>query len=364
MSKITFLPTEEQSLLRESAQRWFADKASEARVRELMATETGFDEAEWAEAAQMGWAGLAIPEELGGAGYGWAETAVIVQEAGATLWCAPMLSSAVLATAALVEAGGEVAADLLPQMAMGEHRATLAHRLDANDVTLDGGSLSGSVSYVVDGASAHTLLVPVLVDGVVTALVAVAAADASAVALPVLDLTRKQAEVTFDGAPVRVVAEGDAAAAAVERATVVGAVVLSVEQVGGATHVLSESVAYGRTRMQFGRAIGSYQAVKHRMADMLTEIEAARSAALHAVRVLDDREPEGAQELAVAAPVAVSWAGETYERAAHKHIQNLGGIGFTWEHPAHLFFKRARASKLMFGGGRAWRDRLGEVLDL
>ena len=362
--RITFTPTEEQALLRETARKWFAERSSEARVRELMATDDGFDEAEWTEAAGMGWTAMAVPEDLGGAGYGWAETAVLVEEAGAALWCAPLLSSAVLATAALVEARGDVAAELLPAMAMGERRATLAHRLDKADVTLDGDTVSGTADHVLDAGSAHVLLLPVTDDaGVVTALVAVEreADGVEVTALPTLDLTRKQGTVTLDGAAARVVARGDAAAAAVERATVVGAVLTTAEQVGGTEHVLRESVAYGKARLQFGRAIGSYQAVKHRMANTLKELEAARSAALHAVRVLDVDEPE---ELAVVAPTAVAWAGEVYERATHDHIQNLGGIGFTWEHPAHLYYKRAKTDKLLFGGPKAWRTRLAETLGL
>jgi alkylation response protein AidB-like acyl-CoA dehydrogenase len=361
--KITFSATEEQQLLRQTAKKFLSERSTEARIRELMMTDTGFDEAEWAEVAAMGWTAMAIPEDLGGAGYGWAETAVLVEEAGAALWCAPFLSSAVVATAALVEAGGDVATELLPAMAMGEVRVTLAHAVGKVAVTLSDGRLTGTADHVLDGGTAHQLLVPVVVDGAVTALVAVAAdADGvSTTSLPVLDLTRKQSTVTFDGAPARIVAEGAAAQAAVDRATVVGAVVCTAEQVGGIAHVLAESVQYGKDRKQFGRAIGSYQALKHRMANTLKELEAARSASTHAVRMLDVDEPE---ELAIVAPVAISWCGEVFERATHDNIQNLGGIGFTWEHPAHLYYKRAKTDKLLFGGGKAWRSRLADLLAL
>ena len=353
---VDFSTTDEQQMLRELASKWLADKSDSERVRELMQTDAGFDAAEWAELAGMGWLALPIPEELGGAGMGWAEVGVLAEEMGHRLLCAPWLSSAVLATAALLATRGDVADELLPGLASGERRATLAHRTGDVDVTLEGDRLSGTARFVLDGATADVLLVPVEHDGATT-LVAVDAADAATTAMPVLDLTRKQAEVAFDAAPVTVVAED--AAGAVALATTVGAVVLANEQVGGAQEVLDMSVEYGRSRKQFGRAIGSYQALKHRMADTLKEVEAARSAAYHALRTLDR---DDADETLVSAAIAVSYCGEVFERAAGHNIQNHGGIGFTWEHDAHLYFKRAKTSKLLFGGGRVWRDRLADHL--
>ena len=353
---IDFRQTDEQQLLRETARKWLADKADSERVRELMQTDAGFDEAEWAELAAMGWMALPIPEAQGGAGMGWAEVGVLAEEMGRRLLCAPWLSSAVLATAALLEVGGDAADDLLASLAMGERRATLVHRAGDADVSFDGETLSGTARFVLDGQSADVLLVPVDHDGG-TALVAVESSEVSATALPVLDLTRKQAEVSFDGAAATVVATD--VAAGVERARTIAAVVLSCEQVGGAQQVLEMSVDYGRSRMQFGRAIGSYQALKHRMADTLKEVEAAKSAAYHAVRTLD---VDDADEELVASAIAVSYCGEVYEHAAGDNIQNHGGIGFTWEHDAHLFFKRAKTSKLLFGGPTAWRSRLADHL--
>ena len=176
-------------------------------------------------------------------------------------------------------------------------------------------------------------------------------------ALPVLDLTRTQAEVTFDAAPASVLATD--AAGVLEHAVTVGAVVLANESVGGAQEVLTMSVEYGRDRKQFGRAIGSYQALKHRMAETLKEVEAAKSAAYHAVRTLDT---DDVAETLVASVVAVSYCGEVYERAAGHNIQNHGGIGFTWEHDAHLYFKRAKTAKLLFGSPSAWRAGLADHL--
>lgn len=353
---VDFSQSDEQQMLRDLASKWLADKSDSERVRELMQTDTGFDEAEWAELAGMGLLALPVPEELGGAGMGWSEAGVVAEQMGRRLLCAPWLSSAVLATAVLLEVRGDAADELLGAMASGERRATLAHRTGDTDVALDGETLSGTARFVLDGVSADVLLVPVQANGGTT-LVAVDSSQASATPMPVLDLTRKQAEVSFDGADVTVLS--DDAGDAMGRATTIGAVVLANEQVGGAQEVLEMSVEYGRSRKQFGRAIGSYQALKHRMAETLKEVEAAKSAAYHAVRTLDT---DDAEETLIASTIAVSYCGEVYERAAGHNIQNHGGIGFTWEHDAHLYFKRAKSSKLLFGGGGAWRSRLADHL--
>ena len=355
--EITFAPTEEQQLLRETARKWLADHSDSERVRELMLGDRGWDDEDWQQAVAMGWTALPVPEELGGAGYGWAEVGVVAEEAGSSLWCAPFLSSAVLATATLLAARGEVADGILRRLATGEATATLAHR--AEDVRVEGSTVTGTAAFVLDGATADVLLVPATgPDGDV--LVAVERGEGvAATPLPVLDLTRRQADVEFAGAGATVVAAGADATAAVDRGVTVAAVLLANESLGGAAKVLDDSVAYGRSRMQFGRAIGSYQALKHRMADTLKRVEAARSAAHHAVRALDADDED---ELAIAAPLAVSYVAGVYEQAAGDNIQNHGGIGFTWEHDAHLYFKRAKTSKLLFGTPSTWRDRLGGTL--
>ena len=220
---VDFTQTDEQQMLRELASKWLADKSSSERVRELMDSDTGFDEAEWKELAGMGLLALPVPEELGGAGMGWPEVGVVAEEMGRRLLCAPWLSSAVLATAALLHVRGEEADGLLAQLAAGEKRATLAHRPDHTDVTFDGATVSGSARFVLDGTTADVVLLAVDHDGA-TALVAVDAGDVTTSALPVLDLTRTQAEVTFDAAPASVLATD--AAGVLEHAVTVGAVVL------------------------------------------------------------------------------------------------------------------------------------------
>ncbi len=360
MTTITFAATEEHGLLRETAAKLLASRSPSARVRELMATDAGFEQSEWDEIAAMGWAALPIPEELGGAGYGWTEVAVLAEEMGRVVWCAPWLSSAVLATAALLSARGEASDALLTEMAAGTRRATLAHR--ATGLISDGTTVSGTARFVLDGGSADVLLLPADgPDGALLVLVDRTANGCTATALPVLDLTRKQHDITLNAAACTVIASGPLATQAMARAVLVAAAILANEQVGGTSQVLAESVSYGRSRLQFGRAIGSYQALKHRMADTLKELEAARSAAYHAARAVDSDDQD---EALIATAMAASYCGEAYERAAGNNIQNHGGIGFTWEHDAHLFFKRAKSSKLLFGGATSWRAKLGDALGL
>jgi alkylation response protein AidB-like acyl-CoA dehydrogenase len=361
---ISFAVSEEEQLLRDTARKFLADRCDVEAVRAHMASDTGFDADLWAEVAGMGWQAMAVPERFGGAGYGWHEVGALMEEMGRALFCAPFLSSAVLATAALLASGDEAAQSaLLPSLAAGEVRATLAHRTDTSDVTLGpDGTLSGTARFVLDGATADVLLVPARDgDGLTLVRVAGDAAGVVRTALPTLDLTRRQADVTFDGAAAEVVGTAGAGEAVVDRAATVGAVMLSRENVGGATFVLEQATQYAKDRKQFGRAIGSYQAVKHRLAEMLKDLEAARSVALHASATLGRGDDD---ELAVAAPMAYSYTGGVYEDLTGHNIQIHGGIGFTWEHSAHLYFKRAKTSTLLFGSAGAWRARLADVLGL
>ena len=356
--EITFALTDEQQQLRDTARRFLGSKSASEKVREDMGTDRGFDDALWGETAQMGWQAMAVPEEYGGAGYGWGEVAVLMEEMGRALWCAPFLSSAVLGTAALLAAGtDEQKKEHLPGLASGETRATVVHLAAENDVSVADGRLSGTAGYVLDGHTADLIVVPAD-DGSVH-LVRGDADGLSREPLPVLDQTRKQATLTFDGVAAEPMADVDHEV--IDRVLVIGATMLAAEQVGGAQKVLEESLEYAKTRKQFGRAIGSFQAIKHRLADTLKEVETAKSAAYHAAHTLargDDA------ELEIAVPLAASYCAEVYEHAAGDNIQNHGGIGFTWEHDAHLYFKRAKSSKLLFGGPAAWRARLADTLGL
>ncbi len=342
-----------------------------------METDDAFDAALWSETAQMGWQAMAIPEEYGGAGYGFVELSVLMEEMGRAVAPLPFLSSAVLAAQAILLGGDEAQRkEHLPAIAAGERRYAFAH-LEGRDagpsgVQLtatpdgDGWRLDGTKSYVLDGHAADRLVVVARTGedpGDVGLFVVAGDADGvTREVLDVMDQTRPQARILLDGVTVAGDARlgGDASAWPVVDAVLMrGAVALAAEQVGGAQAVLEMATDYAKTRYQFGRAIGSYQAIKHTLAEMLVEVEAAKSVAYHAARTVaagDDA------ELAIAAPMAKSYCSEVFEHAAGDNIQVHGGIGFTWEHDAHLWFKRAKTSALLFGDPAYHRARLADAL--
>ncbi len=352
--------TEEQQALRNIARTFLRDRLGTDEVRRVMATDAGFDRAHWAAVADMGWQAMAIPEEHGGAGYSWTEVAVLFEEVGRAVAPLPMLSTA-MATAVLVDHGtDDQRAAHLPRIAAGDLLVAVVVPVDDAPLpSVVAGRLSGSVRHVVDGATADVVVVPTA-DGAV--LVPTDRAGASTTPMDVLDPTRPQAELTFDDVEVaddeRLAGDVDDV---VERARIVGAVLLANEQVGLAAAVHEMGVDYAKTRKQFGRAIGSFQAIKHLLADNLVALEAARSLAWHAARVLA---ADDVEELAIAVPMAASRCNETAATLAADNIQVHGGIGFTWEHDAHLYFKRASSSRLLFHTPSWWRTRLAHALDL
>jgi alkylation response protein AidB-like acyl-CoA dehydrogenase len=372
---VSFEVTEEQDLLRATVRDLLSQHATSERVREAMLEHGGVDERTWTELAQLGLTGLTIPEAHGGAGAGFVELSVVFEELGRKLAPVPLLSSAVLGAEAIMAAGTDAQqADLLPGVAAGTTRLALAHLDVAGRLTADPGVravrdgdawvLDGSAGYVLDGASAHLVVTAATTDDGLALFVV--PGDAEGLArrdVEVLDLTRPMATLAYDGVRVDESARlsGGDPVSALHRALVAGVVALACEQVGGAQQVLETATGYARDRVQFGRAIGSFQAVKHRLAELLVQVESAKSAAYHAARVLaaGDRE-----ELAVAAPLAKSYCSEVYEQAAADGIQLHGGIGFTWEHDAHLYFKRSKASKLLLGDPAHHRAMLADVLGL
>ncbi len=366
--------TQEHDELRQTVKRFLDNDSTEQKVRGLMATDDGFDREVWAKmAAQMGLQGLIVPEEHGGAGMGFVELAVVLEEMGAALLCAPYLSTAVLATTALVESGdGAACAALLPGIAAGELLATVAiaepgSGWDPTQIAAratadaDHWKLDGEKTFVIDGHTADVLLVAARTDAGLGLFRVEAVADGlQRELLPTLDLTRKLARVKLDGVRAERVGPDDAAAL-LERLLQIGAIALACEQAGGAQRVLDMAVDYAKTRLQFGRPIGSFQAIKHRCADMLVDVEFAKSAAYHAAFCIAERRDD---ELATAANVAKSYCSEAFFRVANDNIQVHGGMGFTWEHPAHLYFKRAKSSAVLFGDASAHRERLADALGL
>lgn len=372
---VSFAVSEEQRQLRAMARDLVAARGTSARVREVMLGDDGYDADAYAELAATGLTGLTIPERFGGAGASFDELAIVLEEAGRTLLPVPLLSTAVLGTEAVLAAGtDEQCAALLPDVAAGTTRLALAH-LDARGrltsepgvrAVRDGDSwqLTGTAGYVVDGGSADMLITAAVTDdGLALFLVPATASGVARTDIDVLDLTRPMATVTYASVSVGDDARlsGGQPVAALHRALTAGVVAIACEQLGGASQVVEMTTGYARDRVQFGRAIGSFQAVKHRLAELLVQVESARSVAQHAAHVLAEGDLE---ELAIAAPMAKAYCSEVYERATADAIQLHGGIAFTWEHDAHLFFKRAKATKLLLGGPSHHRAILAEVLGL
>jgi alkylation response protein AidB-like acyl-CoA dehydrogenase len=373
---MNFAFSEEQEELRRLARKWLSERSPSSVVRSLMETENGYDPAMWAEMAQMGWQGMAIPEQYGGAGFGQLELAVLFEEMGRALLPAPFFSTVALGSAAILEAGSDKQKhDLLGRVAAGEVTIALAitepnGRWDESGVEAvaessgGGWSINGTKSFVIDGHTADFLVVAARTsEGISLFVVETDTGGVTRRRLETMDMTRKQAEVTLTDVKVsddHRVGPAGAGWAVVERVLEKAVVNLSAEQVGAAQKCLEMSVDYAKTRHQFGRPIGSFQAIKHKCADMLVQVESAKSACYYAAWAAS----EDNDELALVAPMAKSYCSEAFFHCASENIQIHGGIGFTWEHDAHLYFKRAKSSALLFGDPAFHRARLADRLGL
>ncbi|RFU21501.1 acyl-CoA dehydrogenase family protein [Geodermatophilus marinus] len=371
---VEFEFTPEQRDLRAVAREFCTERFAGPEVRRLVETPDGFDREVWRRLGRdVGLLGLALPEELGGAGAGLVDLALVAEEFGRAVAPAPLVGTVALAATALRLAGDDgTAEELLPAIAEGEAVVALAATDDRGawapaqptvraTRTDSGWRLTGEQAHVLDGAAADAVLVLATTE-TGTGLFAVdgAADGLTREPLSVLDLTRRLARLRYADVPARAVGEPGQAATAVAGARDVAAVVLAAEAVGGAQRLLDMSVEYARTRLQFGRAIGSFQAVKHRCADMLVDVEHARSVAYHAAWAQD----AGTDDPRVAADLATTVTAEAYLRVAKNTVQVHGGIGFTWEHPTHLYYKRAVGDAALLGGRAAAAERLAAaVLD-
>ena len=356
--------------LRVAVREFLKANSPSSRVRELMATEKGYDEVVWHKMAeQLGLHGVAVPEQYGGAGAGIRELSVVFEEMGATLMCSPFFSTVAMAVPAIISSGDQQAmTDYLPSLVDGTSTATLAFngRLDAWDpaaVTLtaqrdgDGFRVSGDVAMVLDGHTADLVLVAADSGAGISLLAIASDADGmSCEPLATLDRTRKLAAITLNGAAARLIGGEGAAAAGLAQTFDLAVVALAAEQVGAAQRCLDMAVDYARERIQFGRAIGSFQAVKHRCADMLVLVEGARSAAVHAAEAADKG------DLSKAASVAKMACSEAFLHVALDSMRIHGGIGFTWEHDAHLYVRRAKATQLILGSPDFHAERLANLV--
>ncbi|MCX5254372.1 acyl-CoA/acyl-ACP dehydrogenase [Streptomyces canus] len=352
--------------LRATVRSVCADAGGIAAVRRLDEHAPGIDAGLWDTLGrQVGLAALGLPETVGGIG-GLAEIAVVCEELGRTTAAVPLLSSTVLAGQVLAGCGtaeaplAAVAEGTVHALAVAAHDGVWRPDAVPVGVTWQGGTptLDGIAPFVLDGADAEALVVAAAgPDGVDLFLADPHGPGVTVRRVPTLDLSRGQAVVTFTAAPARALTAGGEGTEVVTRALDVAFVALAAEQLGGAQAALDMTVAHVRDRTQFGRAIGSFQAIKHTCADMLLQVESARSAVVRAVRAAGS--PEA---LAEAAAVAQSWCGEAFTFVAAECVQLHGGMGFTWEHDAHLYFRRAQSDAVLLGGAAHHRERLAGLL--
>ena len=344
-----FAFTDEQKMIAETAQDFFRKNAASDRTRKAMAGD-GVDRELWsAFCTELGLAGIGLPEDHGGAGLGMVEFAVVAEAAGAQVAAIPLLGLATAARA--IAAGGSDAqkAEWLPRLVSGE---AIAACEGVPGLSEQGGRLTGTITPVPHGGVADVFVF------VVPGKAWLVRADAPGVSVKAhvtMDQTRPLATITLDSAEAEPLADPVAAIAAVHSG---GWLCLAAEALGGAQEALDRTVSYAKERVQFGRQIGSFQAYKHRLADIMVEIEQARSAVYWAACAVD----EGSDEAQLALHSAKSFAADTFFMAAGNMIQLHGGIGFTWEHDAHLFFKRARSIQTMLGDGNFHREQVATMV--
>lgn len=348
------------------------EHSSELRVREVMASGDAFDLKLWSIlSSQVGVAEIAVPTQYGGLGFGVRELAAVAAELGRSLACVPFFASSVMAVAALVESGDSAVCEaLLPSMVTGEMIATLAVNGDCSQWTPDGvavvahrdndtWSLSGELRHVIHGAAAHVVLVAARSDAGI-GLFAVRTDDTgiTVTSEDCLDLTRPLARIELNVASATPVGACDAGETFIAKAVDIGMSVLSAEQVGCAERVLDVAVEYAKQRHQFGRPIGSFQAIKHKCADMLIEVEKARSASASAIEAAATE----SADLPWIASMAKAVCSESFSACTSQSLQIHGGIGFTWECGVQLYFKRARSTEVLLGGPTYHWDRLGRAV--
>ena len=376
---MNFAFSDEQEQLRDAVRKFLEAKSPSTEVRRLMATTEGYDQAVWDQMAQeLGLQSLHIPEEYGGQGFTFIELGIVLEEMGRVLLCAPFFATVVLAADAIMNAGTpEQQGELLPGIASGETIATLAFtepngKWDAAGITMeasgsgDSYTLDGTKMFVIDGHTANLIVVAARLagtsgeDGISFFTVDADAAGLTRTPLATMDQTRKQARLDFAGVAAKPLGEPGAGWPALSKTLDQAAAGIANEMVGGAQKVLEMSVEYAKVRVQFGRPIGSFQAIKHKCADMLLEVESGKSAAYYAAWAA----AEDNEELPVVASLAKAYCSDAYFHASAENIQIHGGIGFTWEHDAHLYFKRAKSSEILLGDATYHRELIAQRIGI
>ncbi len=374
--------SDEQEQIRAAARKFFENECTSAIVRARMEEPAGVTDEFWAKLAEQGWLGLVYPEEYGGAGLGFVDLTVLMEEMGRVVMPGPYFSTVLLGGLAVLEAGApDQKKEWLTKIAAGEAKVALAWtepnaRWDAAGVTAtakaaDGGYvLNGTKLFVLDAHLADAVVVVARTtegkqpeQGVSLFLVPKGTAGLETKLLPTMDQTRKLCEVALRDVRVPAAAllgAKDGGWAPLARVVERASVALCAEMCGGAQKVLDMTVEYAKIRVAFGRPIGSYQGVKHRAADMLVDVENARSLTYYAAWAVDENVPEAA----LAASMAKAYCSDAYRKTAGAGIQLHGGIGFTWEHDLHLYFKRAKSSEFTFGDATYHRERVAQLINL
>jgi len=369
--------SEDQEMLRQSARDFLAGECSMAYVRRMMEDEKGYSDEQWKKMAELGWMGLIFGEEHGGAGLDMVDLVVVLEEMGRVVMPGPYFATVALGGLA-VDLGGsdEQKQRYLPALCSGALKATLAEveesgRWDLDGIQLPaaksraGFALSGTKLFVHDAHNADLLVVPARTgagpDGVTMFLVDARAGGVKTRVLKTMDQTRKLCEVVLDGievGPEAVLGAVNEGGALLGRLVDRAAVALCAEMCGGAQRVLEMSVEYAKVREQFGRPIGSFQAIQHKCANMMVQVESAKSATYYAAWAVANDVPEAH----LAACMAKAYCSDAYRFVAAEGIQVHGGIGFTWEHDMHLYFKRAKGSEVTFGDATWNRELVAQVV--
>ncbi len=359
--------TEEQELLRQEVRKYLDENASSEHVREIVETPEGFSRAQWKEIAELGWTGLTVAEEHGGAGLGWVDLIVLLEETGRSLFPSPLVSNTI-AAAAIAEAGSpEQAARFLPSLADGSRIGTLAlleadDRLGEEGIALAGEASGGSFTlrgekrYVTDADAADVFVVPFRASGPVR--LAVVSADAEGVTVestPSMDLTKRMGTVRFDG--VSVPGADVLESAPLSRILDLATAAVTAEMVGAAEGAHALTVAFTKERIQFGKPIGQFQGVKHPLAEMHVDVESFKSLVYYAAWALDERHADAPR----AVSMAKAYASDAFARIGIDAVQLHGGVGYTWEYDAQLYLKRSKWARPIFGDAAHHYERVASL---
>ncbi len=359
--------SEEQKLLQKTARDFLADQAPLSLARAVMESDNKYSEELWKETAEMGWLGATIPEEYGGAGFGYLELALLAQEVGRSLAPIPFSSSVYLASEAIIAFGSDdqkkkyltrlAAGDAIGTVAIAEGPGELG--LESVETRFEAGKLTGKKTPVPDGDIAD-LIVVLAKTAAGTALVIVDGdAGVDKKSLESIDPTRAMGQLTFDGAPAELLGADGEGAAQAEKILDRAAVLMAFEQIGTAERAFDITKEYTLGRYAFGRPIASFQAIKHRLADLYTSIVLATSNAYYGAWALEN----SSDELGTAACAARVNATEALELAGEEIIQMHGGVGFTWEYDCHMFYRRSKLTGLVLGSAAEWREKLIQRLE-